>query len=125
MTDRKQPPKKLSRRLQNLYREYVGEYDFALHELDLFGEALRAQDLVDRIATIVDVEGVRVDGKPHPMLPALRDARQTALRAWRVCGFKAEGEEKRRPGRPAGDQWSAKRKAGAAALRVAREGRHA
>jgi hypothetical protein len=98
---------------------YSQNYDFCLHDLDLFEQALRAQDLVDEISGIVASEGLVVGGKPHPMLGALRDARQTALRYWRACGFKGEDEPTRRPGRPSGDAWSASRKA--AALRLQRQ----
>ena len=125
MKETRPTPKGLAPRSRGLWREYTTEYDFVPHEAELFEQCLRSQELDDRIAAIVDAEGVRVDGKPHNMLAALRDARQTALRMWRAVGFKVEDEERRRPGRPAGDQWNPKRKAAAEALRVARERRHA
>ena len=92
----------LSPRSRRLWRAYTTKYEFEPHEAEVFEQALKARDLADRIAALVAAEGERVDGKPHVMLPALRDANQTALRYWRACGFKAEDEATRRPGRRAG-----------------------
>ena len=94
---------RLSARSRRLWRAYTGAYDFVPHEAQVFEQALRAQDLVDKFAAVVEAEGLLISGQPHIMFGALRDARQTALRYWQSFGFKTADEVQHRPGRPSSE----------------------
>jgi hypothetical protein len=74
-------------------------------------------DRADEMSAVIAAQGLLIEGKAHPLIAARRDALLASARFWRQLKFEDPARPARRPGRPGGDNWSAARKAGAAAWR--------
>ncbi|MEO5739961.1 MAG: hypothetical protein ABIS29_05130 [Vicinamibacterales bacterium] len=110
-------PRGLSPASKVLWRTLTQQHRWADHELVAFERALRWFDRADALAAASDKAQTHRDGAA--LLKSSMDAANTALRHWRLLKF-SNGEAARRPGRPSGDDWSAKRKlAAVAAQKVA------
>jgi hypothetical protein len=62
-----------------LWRDVVGRYVLESHELLLLRQAVRAvraADMLDRLATVIDRDGPTIDGRMHP---AVRESRQQQI----------------------------------------------
>jgi len=104
-------PRGFSAGARRTWEEMHEHYDFSASELILLERALRQFDLGDSFLKTAQRAGVMTGGgKLHPLVNASRDAHQNALRCWRAIGFAKGDGRTRRPGRPGGDEWSAKRK---------------
>jgi hypothetical protein len=112
------PPKGLSPRLQDLWRRLHAENTFSPDAEDLLERYLRNLALADELTARARETGLTsADG--HRALAAARDCMQTALKILKATGLdKAAEAAPRRPGRPAGEDWSPERKAGAAGFRA-------
>lgn len=103
----KQPaPKGLSRASRRIWRELTLTHDFGAHELVAFERALKWWDVSD--TAFADAES-RTGRERAELMKLSLDASNAALRCWRTLRFPAPIGA-RRPGRPAGNDWSAHRK---------------
>lgn len=121
LTGVQRPPAGLSRWARAVWKELHEDLEFTKAELVVFERALRLFDRADGFWDQAEREGVLKGDRTHPLLASHRDLAMLALRYWRSLGFKDDPAERRRPGRPSGDEWNDKRKAGAAAQRIAQE----
>lgn len=60
---------------RSLYNAVTEKYDLEEHELTLLMEACRTADICDRLASIVEREGMLIVGRPHAALVELRQQR--------------------------------------------------
>ena len=102
------PPDGLSRVSRRLWRELTDRHRFEPHELVAFERALGWWDKSD--AWLLASEAAEGREQAQLVKQSL-DAAQTALRYWRTLKFTDPSVPKRRPGRPAGDDWSPERRA--------------
>lgn len=68
------------------------------HELGLLLEACRTSDDLDRLAAVVAVEGVVVDGRPHPALVEARQLRIVLSRL--IASLRVPDDPDGQSGRP-------------------------
>jgi hypothetical protein len=122
---RHRQPAGLSARSKRLWRDLLDANDFQRHELEVLARALEMADKADEMSTIIERDGLLVGGKAHPLIAARRDALLASARFWRQLKFVDPEKPSRRPGRPGGDGWSAKRTEGARLHRLGVEARHA
>src|SRR5262245_46346734 len=101
-------PAGLSEASTALWRAVMGEHRFEPHETATFESYLRWRDRSEQWMA----ESKRATGRDQARLVKQGiDAAQTSLRHLRALKFTDPDALTRRPGRPAGDNWSAKRKA--------------
>jgi hypothetical protein len=99
-------PKGLSVRSREIWDELTTLHRFEPHELVAFTRALTWWDRADGWLREADA----AEGKTAVLLVKMSmDASNCGLRYWRTLKF-SDGTAARRPGRPSGDDWSAKRK---------------
>lgn len=90
-----------------IWDELTERHQFEPHELVTFERALRWFDRSDQSLASADAA---VDGRERAQLmKQAMDGANCGLRYWRALKF-TDGTTARRPGRPSGDDWSAKRK---------------
>lgn len=107
----KQPPAGMSEWAQGVWIELTKDNDFDGHEIVVFERALRWWDVSDDAAK----RATSATGAELARLTKLSlDASTAALRHWRALKFESASGAKR-PGRPAGVNWSKERKAAASA----------
>jgi hypothetical protein len=107
MTTSPPVPKGLSTESMGIWKELTTLHRFEAHELVAFERALVWFDKSD--AWLRDAEAA--EGRLAASLVKMSmDASNCGLRYWRTLKF-TDGTTARRPGRPPGDEWSAKRKA--------------
>jgi hypothetical protein len=100
-------PAGLSPESASLWKALTTRHRFADFELVTFRKALEWFDRADALCADAD----RADGRESAaLLKQAMDASCCGLRFWRQLKFTG-GEAARRPGRPSGDLWSAKRQA--------------
>jgi hypothetical protein len=102
------PPAGLSAWATGVWQELTARHHFEPHELVVFERALRWWDTSDLAAT--QASSATAAAEVARLTKLSLDAATSALRHWRALKFPA-AEGARRPGRPAGDAWSAKRRA--------------
>ena len=90
-----------------IWAELTTEHTFEPYELVTFTRALRWFDRADALCLAADAASTAREGAA--LLKQAMDASTTALRFWRQLKF-TDGTPARRPGRPSGDEWSAKRR---------------
>ena len=61
---------------QRLWDAVLGRYELAQHEAMLLEQAARVADRLDQLATMVDADGLLVEGRSHP---ALVESRHQAI----------------------------------------------
>jgi hypothetical protein len=69
-----------------LWKAVVDDYELERHELELLKQAVRCADDLDRLAEIVDREGVVVGEGSRRVHPALVESRQMRVTMARVLG---------------------------------------
>jgi P27 family predicted phage terminase small subunit len=107
MTTAKSPPKELSAQSKTLWKRLAS--DFSIDDdagLLLLQTAMEARDRMRLAQEAIQRDGMTVldrfgQRKPHPLLPAERDARAQMLAALRALNLDVEPLHDR-PGRPAG-----------------------
>lgn len=99
-------PKGLSRPSRRIWTELTCSHDFADHELVAFERALKWWDVSDTAFASAEEKSGRERAE---LMKLALDASNSALRHWRTLKFPTPAGV-RRPGRPAGDNWSAHRK---------------
>jgi hypothetical protein len=100
-------PHGLSAGSADIWKELTTLHRFEAHELVAFERALKWFDKAD--GWLQDAE--TAEGRSAGLLvKRSMDASNCGLRYWRTLKF-TDGSAARRPGRPPGDAWSAKRKA--------------
>jgi hypothetical protein len=105
-----EPPKELSEWARGVWREVAQDNEFDAHEIVVFERALRWWDVSDDAAK----QAATATGAELTRFTKLSlDASTAALRHWRALKF--ETGTAKRPGRPAGVNWSKHRKAAASA----------
>jgi hypothetical protein len=86
-----------------LWRDVTGRYELEAHELLLLRQAVRATDMLDRLATVVDKEGPTLNGHLHP---AVRESRQQQIVLARLLAAlrlpSGDEADQRRPQRRSG-----------------------
>lgn len=96
----RQPPETLGEPERELWAQTLDQFEF--HDdasLALLRSALEAHELARTAWAQIQLDGLMVDGKPHPLLLALRDARKAFAAIMRQLDL--EPAERRSPGRPA------------------------
>ena len=118
MTDKSSPKTRAghSAWARKVRRTLLACHEFGEHELVAFERALQWWDRSD--AWLVDSEACTGRERAALVKESL-DAAQIALRYWKVLKFPPPEGTTRRPGRPSGDMWSARRRDGAAEQRRA------
>ena len=100
-------PRELSPASAQIWRDVIHDHEFEAHELPLLVSALRWRDK----STAWLQESEEATGREQARLVKQSlDAAQTSLRHWRALKFTDPEGKTRRPGRPAGDAWSPKRR---------------
>ena len=107
MTQKPQPPPAgLSARSKGLWRRLHTENAFTSDSAELLERALRSFDLADELLVLARTTGID-SPKARSLLSAHRDALQTGLKLMKGTGLdRADADARRRPGRPAGADWS-------------------
>jgi hypothetical protein len=101
-------PASLSRGSRRIWRQLTALHQFEAHELIAFERALSWWERSDEWLEA----SKKAEGREQAQLvKQAMDAANAALRHWRTLKFSDPDAGVRRPGRPSGDQWSAKRKA--------------
>jgi hypothetical protein len=100
------PPKGTGVSGAQLWRDVTSRYELEEHELLLLRQAVRAADMLDRLAVVIDKDGPTVDGRLHP---AVRESRQQQVVVARLLaalrlptGDEADQPPSRRPQRRSG-----------------------
>lgn len=99
-------PEGLSAASQAVWRAMLAQHHFETHELSALANALRWED--QSTALLIDAAAATEPARSK-LLKLGMDAATCSLRFWRSLKFR-DGDTARRPGRPSGDAWSAKRK---------------
>src|SRR5205809_1219299 len=91
-------PAHLSRRMKSYWREIVGEFLLAPHQIELLRRGCEAADRADEARRIVEREGLTVTDrygqtKPHPAVNIERDARLAIARLIRELALSPEEPE--------------------------------
>ena len=100
------PPQDLSPASVQIWKDVIRDHEFESHEVPLLMSALRWRD---RSTTWLEESETAVGREEARLIKQSLDAAQTSLRHWRALKF-TDADNKRRPGRPSGDAWSAKRR---------------
>ena len=111
MTDKTlkpKPPKDLAESGRRLWAAVVDSFVLEAYHLDVLEQCCRALDRAEACRVQIEAEGVTVvdrfgQTKPHPLLPAERDARSAFRMLYRE--MKLDEDEPRPMGRP--PQWGA------------------
>lgn len=101
-------PRGLSPWARRTWADLTARHSFEAHELIAFERALRWWDAADQLMANTDGD----EKARAARLKQAMDASSTALRHWRALKWPTP-EGVRRPGRPAGAEWSPTRKAAA------------
>jgi hypothetical protein len=101
------PPAGLSRGARRIWRQLTALHDFEAHELIAFERALVWWDRSDEW---MEASETATGRDRTALVKQSLDGANMALRHWRTLRFRDE-DAARRPGRPSGDEWSAKRRA--------------
>lgn len=100
-------PEGLSSASAQIWRDVVRDHEFEAHELPLLVSALTWRDK----SVVWLAESEKATGREQARLVKQSlDSAQTSLRHWRALKFTDADSVARRPGRPAGDEWSPKRR---------------
>jgi hypothetical protein len=99
-------PKGLSRGSADIWRALTTAHVFEQHELIMFERALVWFDKADAWLRASTAASGRAQAA---LVKQSMEASTCGLRYWRTLKF-VDGAAARRPGRPSGDDWSAKRK---------------
>ncbi len=91
-------PRHLSRESQELWRDLLKKWDFFPCDLKVLQTGLESYDLVAKCRVQIEKDGLTIQGKAHPLLPVLKEARQGFLRAMKQLNFQVEEPKGR--GRP-------------------------
>jgi phage terminase small subunit len=101
------PPSGLSAEAVGLWWAVLEDYDLDAHELALLREACRTLSTCDRLAALVDAEGLTAKGSQGQTVahPAVAEARQQRLTLGRLIAQLRlpEGEDDARPSKATND----------------------
>ena len=97
-------PAHLSARASALWRQIVGDYMLAGHQLELLRRACEASDRADQAREQIEAEGLTEldrfgQRKPHPCVAIERDARLAIARLLRELALDVEDPDDARPPR--------------------------
>lgn len=101
------PPRDLSAASVQIWKDVIRDHEFEAHELPLLMSALRWRD---RSAAWLEESEQAIGREEARLVKQSLDAAQTSLRHWRALKFTDADGKTRRPGRPAGADWSPKRR---------------
>lgn len=91
------PPSGLRKSGRALWRAVVADFDLDEHELQQLREACRTTDLLDRLQTVLDDEGVMAESsqgvRVHPAAVELRQQRVVLARLLAALNIPSEDDE--------------------------------